>query len=379
MAVWEIFETVTGDVVRTVDPQSGSWTQTLNDPDTLTAKFDLNDPAVAAVDWRNAATPWKFSLCANEAGKIIGGPITSQSYDNDSKILTVQATGIEALLKRRIIKSALAWFQPLVDPSNELPRPALDVTYAGTDLGTIIRDLVSDTINSGEPGAFLPIIFEGARVGTRTRSYTAVDLKTVAAAIEDIMGSEKGPDMRFDLIEHPTETLKYQWRLFTGSEAKPRLANPVEHPFEVQGDNAASALSIDIDPSGIGSVAWGTSGRSSDKVLAGMRRLDTLVDAGFPLLELTNTSHQDVVIQSTLDGHLDEQLRTSQAPVEFWSFRHQLHAAPYLQELIPGDYCTVRVLGDPFIVDGTYSRRIVAISGDEGQQSIEITCGGFYG
>jgi hypothetical protein len=141
----------------------------------------------------------------------------------------------------------------------------------------------------------------------------------------------------------------------------------------------------------MGSLAWMTGGRQTDDVLVARAYDPTLIDQGYPLLELVDSSHTTVSEQATLDKWANQAVSDGRGSEDVWSFTVKAYPIndrvnPLARRLgrttwatsarsssLPYDPATG--IGDPYIAEGgTFRRRIVGISGDEQGEDIRIQC-----
>jgi hypothetical protein len=374
MTSYYVFETLTGKILTEFEPEQASWSMRANEAETVSVTLDLSDPANRALDWRNLATPWKHCIAIEEHGRFLGGPILPHDWDEDDHRLKLSVRGIRVLLGRRTVLPARALTASLVTPAG-IPDTSLDTTISGVDLGTVGKRLIQQAMSW--PGFELPIVFHEDRPGSITRSYAAVDLSKVDAALADLSDEENGPDIRLQLRRGDKRDL--EWVYESGTAAEPRLQSPSVHTWELQADEAAgSGVSVTTDPTEMASISWATAGRSSDRVLVSRYFDRRLVDAGFPLMEAVDSSNSSVSEQTVLDGLAAERARTSLKPSEFWSFRVRLDASPFLIEYNVGDLVRVVVRNSDYVPVGEFTRRIAGLSGDEQGDWIKVTCGEVY-
>lgn len=370
-----IFETRGGAVLAEPEPVSLTWSENANQPETIQTDFDLRSVVDGDRDWRNLATPWKHSIAIDVDGRVLGGPIMPHDFDGSTGKLTLSARGGRILFTRRSILKLAALTSPLTLPNGE-PDASLDSTWAGFDLGTIAKKIGQQACTW--PGwTDIPIIWPADRVGTRERTYAAIDRKNVDAAWSDLSNVQNGPDIRLRL-EHDGPD-RFRWVFETGTEEQPRLQGVDAFEWEA---GQESGLSVKTNPTRMGSVSWSQGGRSEDTALVRMMYDPFLVNAGLPLLELESDASSNTVEVATLDAWNSETLRTARKPWEFWSFDVRTDRSPYPYEYAPGSLVNVIVTPDTpiaggYIPPGTYPRRIAGLSGGLGD-TITITCGEVY-
>jgi len=135
-------------------------------------------------------------------------------------------------------------------------------------------------------------------------------------------------------------------------------------------------LTVDEDATAMGSISWATGGRAGDSVLVSRSSETAHLDAGYPLLEILDSSHSDVVIQATLDTYAKENLSYGAGPVEIWKFNAELDGSPAFGDYTVGDVVDIIVgeTTDPYIVPGSYFQRIVSLAGDHNSTTVQVGC-----
>lgn len=370
-----VFETRGGALLNEVEPSALSWSENANQAETVTPTFDLNSDIEGARDWRNLGTAWKHSIAIDVGGRLLGGPILPHAFDGDRGTLRITARGGRILFTRRSILPPTALTQPLTLENGD-PDTSLDSTWTGFDLGTIAKKIGIQAC--AWPGATdLPIIWPDDRVGTHEKTYAAIDRKNVDAAWTDLSNVENGPDIRLGLEWDGPD--RFRWRFQTGTQEQPRLQGDDVFAWEI---GQGAEISVQTNPTLMGSLAWAQGGRSADTALVRSLYDPLLIDNGFPLLELESDASPNTVEKSTLDSSNVETLRTAAKPWEFWSFGVRADRSPYPFEYGPGSLIEVTVsesakVTGGYVRPGTYTRRIAGLSGGL-DDWITITCGETY-
>ena len=410
-----MIEYVLGDLrsgrisVRNLPVLSGPWSVRVGAPDSIEVKVDFNDPDVVGLNLRNVATPGKAFLAAVERdafglGVIVAsGPVWTRNYDRDKRTLNLGAMGWASYWDHRLILPLLArtlgvtnW--TVADPEDAektVPNPALSTTISGVALGTIAKRLIQQAQLWN--GGMLPYLFQDDEVNTTrlsdgtfesTRTYIGAEFKPVGEALEQLSEVEGGPEMRH--TAHFTDDGMGVEVLFeTGTTAQPLLVSNAVLSWDLTApESSGYGLTIDEDASAMASLSWSTGGRSADTVLVARAYDAALVNLGFPLMEITDTSRSSVSIQSTLDGYAAANVAAGRHPTETWSLKTKanpldstgLSAGHSIDEYTAGDFATLHIepydpdtgRGDPFIPEGgDFLHRIVGLSGDA--QGDEIT------
>lgn len=370
-----VFETLGGAKIAEIDPMDMSWDTVTNSAETVKVQIDLNSATEEDRNWRSLAAPWKHSIAVEAGGRVIGGPILPHDFDDDSAVLNLDARGFRILTTRRSVLSVAALTTSLTLPDG-LPDTTLDTNLSGFDLGTIGKKLLEQACEW--PGwDQIPIVFPADRPGSNERNYPAIERKNLDDALSDLSGVANGPDFRIYLEKVDNDS--FRWRFDSGSEAQPRLESPDVFAWEV---GQGSGLSVKSNPSRMGSLSWSEGGRSNDTALVRSMFDPTLIDNGYPLLELESDASVNTVLADTLDAWNVETLRTSARPWEFWSFKIRADEPPFLSEYSEGDLIDVVITEDSpvaggYIGPGIYRRRIAKLSGDMSEW-VTVTCGEEY-
>ncbi|TCJ28768.1 hypothetical protein E0W80_04515 [Microbacterium sp. PI-1] len=369
-----VFETLSGNLLQEVEPSDLQWSENANQAETVDGAFDLNSTSEGSRDWRNLGTPWKHSIAVDANGRLLGGPIMPHDFSDAGGSLKLTARGGRIVFSRRSVLPPAALTQSLVLPNGE-PDTSLDSTWAGFDLGTIAKKIGQQAC--AWPGSNMPIVWPEDRSGIRERTYAAIDRKNVDDAWSDLSKVENGPDIRMRLEWDGPD--RFRWVFETGTEEQPRLQGPDAFDWEV---GQGSGLSVQTNPSRMGSLSWSQGGRADDTTLVRSLYDPTLIDRGFPLLELESDASSNTVLPETLDSWNVETLRTAKKPWEFWSFNVRADESPYPFEYGPGSLINVTVTEDApvaggYVPPGTYTRRIAGLSGAISDW-ITVTCGEVY-
>lgn len=391
----------TGRQIEKLPVMTGPWDDRLDTAETITVKVDLQDPDVRNLGLRNASTLAKSYLGVVEGDVIVAcGPIWTFTYDRDAATIDLGAAGLGSYYDHRLILPLLAasigvdqWTIP--DPSDStrtIPNPALTSSYTGLWLGTIAKRLVQQAHTW--TGGNLPVVFQADEAdgdADHERNYLGADFKPVGEAIQDLSNVEDGPETNFQ-PRFTTDRLGVEWVMQVGTVAQPLLFSPQRPQWNLTvPQSPVSKFTIDGDASKMGSWSWQTGGRQSDDVLVARAYDPALVDAGFPLMDVLDTSHTSVSKQSTLDGYAKAGALLGKQLTETWSFTVEAFptdeegnpAGPQLTAWNVGDFCDLTVAkydeetgaGDPYLTEGgKFPLRIIGRSGDEKGTTVKVQC-----
>jgi hypothetical protein len=123
-----------------------------------------------------------------------------------------------------------------------------------------------------------------------------------------------------------------------------------------------SRLSTDVDGHKLASGVF-VRGDGLDRALKYSYATDnTLLKAGWPLLEDVNSDHTSTSVQSTLDSYAAAAVALQSRPIETWSATVLTDAEPQLGTYSPGDDALFAVRNHRWIPDGDYRQRILGMS-----------------
>lgn len=395
---------------RNLPVLSGPWSVRLGAADSLDVTVDYNDPDTLALCLRNAATPGKSYLAVVEQDAfgrqviMASGPIWTREYNRDKRTLRLGAKGWGSYWDYRIILPLLAkaigltgWTVP--DPDDDtktVPNPDLSTKIEGLALGTIAKRLIQQA--QLWTGGSLPYVFQTDELNTTrlsdgtfesTRTYIGADFKPVGEALDQISDVEGGPEMRHT-ARFTADGTGVEVLFQTGTTAQPLISSTAMLSWDLTApESAGYGLTIDVNASDMGSLAWATGGRSADTVLVARAYDSALVDLGFPLMEITDSSHSSVSVQATLDSYAAANVAGGRRPYEVWAFNTKAYpigsdgtsAGHSIDEYTVGDYATLHLdpydpttgRGDPYLAEGgTSMHRIVGLSGDSAGDEISI-------
>lgn len=345
-----------------------SWRVARNSADQISASVPLTARLVQRLDLRNATTPAKtFLAVLLDDVPVAAGPIWRRQYDKASGRLELVAAGMWSYFDHRHILPVLAATQGVIGPDGASIN---DSTWTGLSYGTIAKRMVQQA--RSWTGGNVPIVFQDDEVGTYERTYLGASLKKVGEALADLVELDNGIDIRF-LPRLTSDRLGVEWVLQTGTLTQPELQSPIVHRWDYGvAEPSIRNLSETEDASTMVGLAWLTAGRQSGSALAAKSSDGVLAAAGYPLLELADASHGDVVELSTLQSYADAAVRLGRSPLSAWSFDAFAAGSPRAGQYLPGDLAQIVVTDDPWLPAGTYVREISSIAGDEQSRWVQV-------
>ena len=355
-----LFETRTG--LPVVDLEVSDWSY---DTGVLAAdKIDVSVPAYTrrarSMDLGELLTPFKYSIAlvdeSVEGRRWVpaAGYIASRDPQDDEdgrQSFKVSCRGFDGLMQYRHVRAFPGW--PLIG-SDGKPTGAYDMSFENLSLGTIIKRLVSETEKF--PAGDLPIVYEPDRAGVHERTaYEALDGKPVLEAIDDIADLMDG--VEYDFVPVIDEYDHVSLRLVTGLDGVGAIVGNDSLTWNL-GGTATDIRGWEPNDQ-IGEVATDavfTGGKGDDLVLAARATDTTLTDAGWPRVEVWDSSHSTVSRQATLQSWADGRVGgVFQRP----KFEVRADKAYGLRH---GDIVEISSLGHWYVPDGIQRRRVLSVN-----------------
>ncbi|KAB1647467.1 hypothetical protein F8O06_02705 [Pseudoclavibacter sp. CFCC 14310] len=350
---------------------TASWTDVLNDAEDIRAKVTLNDRQIRQLDLYNASLPGKTFIVVEDEQLTVGGPIWSRTYDRDAGTVELIGKGMWSYWDHRTLLPVLADSARVTLPDGKAD-PAFNTSITATSYLTIAKRIVAQSMQW--LGGSLPIVLPDDTTGAFERNYVGAELNLIGDMLRNLTGVEQGPDIRF-VPRRTQDGLGYEWLMIVGA---PRITSETVTTFDmsVPKNNITNFTATD-DASGMAAISWVSGGRGVDEALIERDTDWSTVQQGYPLLETVSSLSTSVVEAATAKKHATEALRTSQTPTAAWPF--SVRRDPYLGVYQAGYPCALKLKDDPFIPDGKYPRRIMAMSGGSDSDDIKIITGEQYG
>lgn len=374
---------VTGGPILDLPVMEGaSWGAQLNRPDSVECAIDMRDPDALALDLRSSSEPNKTILFARTDDDVIlaWGLIgdDGRTWDEDTKTLSLSAAGItSSWLGACIIAPPAALSSPLTTIDVDgypVVNPALDTTVAGFSHGTIGKKLVAQRLAwPGSPAAGSVFILPADEPGTRTQTWPFASMKRIGSALDDLTKQEAGPDFAFE-AQRSSGGLGLLYVMRHGSEASPRIGTRVG-AWALGGDSPITGLTVGDAVAAGASAGWMTAGKQAGAALVSRVVNPDMLAAGYPPMDVVDTTHSDVSAQGTLDGYNVANVANAAKTLRDLSFSVRADATPALGAYRPGDTIALDVpAGHPWLAAGELVIRITAISGDEAGLVVKIGC-----
>jgi YD repeat-containing protein len=343
----------TGKITGVIDATGTNWAQTLNAagsidgvtvPDDVLARFNLRQGAAAA----------RCFLAVEIDDRIQeAGPIWSRSYDWGKGQATFGAAGLWSLFDHRKVVPVLAAGQYVQN---------VTTTFTGADLGDIARQLVAQA--GSHTGGDLPIVLPAARPGAaHTESWPGWQLSKLGEQLTQLTQRQSAaPDIAFRPRRKSTDRRFIEWVMLTGTAAASQLSQGgSDWVFDTTlRRGPVLGIGTDEDATAMGMRGWETGNGTEASTLISVAEDDTLIAAGYPLLE-QEENRSTVELQPTLDAYAAQLVARSARPVEIWKLTVHASAAAEVQA---GDYAQVITSGHPWLGTGSRRMRVQKKSGD---------------
>lgn len=371
-----IGDLLTGRHINDVPFLSAEWAAELNAAGSVSAKIDLRDPQVRTLGMYNAAYPGKTFLAVADGDHVLeAGPIWMRSYDRESGVLSVGASGLWSYFDARTLVPNIG-DMPVIDPVTGESAAWANSSWKNLHLGTIGKRIIEQSMTW--PGGNLPIVFEDDKPGSHERNYLGADLARIGQMLQNLTEVEDGPDIGF-FPEWMPDRMGVRWRYVSGD---PRLVGSRPHRVDVTVPKTAlDRLSVADSGVEMGALGWCSAGRASDTAIIERVSNAGMLAAGFPLLERVDSSRSTVTLAETARAYASELARTGGKPVSSWSV--SVHTGgvgePQYTDFRVGDLVEFKITDDLFIPDGVYTRRIVNVSGSAGDPVLKLGLGETYG
>lgn len=343
----------TGRIYDTLDVTGCSWQQVINDAGRIDGVI-VEGHEVRKKKLRQAAHAARTFLAVDVDGVIQeAGPIWSRPWDDERQQLTLGANGLWSLFDHRKALDAFSTGQRVQDSA---------ITLTGADFGGIGYGLLLNAVNT--PGGSLPLYAAAPTAGARTETFPGWQLMWIGDQLRQLTKRQNGPDIRFRPTYSP-DRLSVQWWYEAGTEERPLLTQVGDDWFFDASVPKSPVVNIhtDEDATVMGMRSWVTGEGQEQDILMASAYDPTLVDAGWPLLEVDET-RSTVSDQATLDGHAANLRDRSARPIEVWKVVVRAEAAAQVQA---GDYARVIPRRNhPWLGDGEAYMRIKSKSGDMG-------------
>jgi hypothetical protein len=343
-------EMLTGRITDTIPVTAVSWSDTLNQPGSIT-QVDVPESVVRAVRMRDRSHGMRTFLAVEVDGRMRqAGPITSRGWDWQAGQATFGAQGVWGWLDQRLIRPAV-----LASPIQKTV-----FTVTGKSFGGIARAIVERAI--GDPYTGVPIVLPADEAGTRTESFLLRAMPWAGEQLRQLtQRAIDAPDIAFRPRRRADDPRFLEWVMLVGTEAKPYLSQGgPDWVFDATAPRSpVLGIGTDEDPTVMAQRVWVTGEGSEEDTPMATADDAALNELGWPLTE-ADEARENTSVQATLDSHAAAALSRRARPIEVFKVAVHRTAA---REVWPGDYCRVITRGDAWLGDMDRVMRVRTISG----------------
>lgn len=356
-----LFEMTTGRIGPNLEFEKASWSADLNGTESLS--FTLKKSSLPKVNLRYWLAPWWAGVVLFYDGvPIVGGPILSQPTESFSD-LGLSCGGIRSILDRRVIVDELSPDWSNISKTN--------VHLTGYSLGDIARQVVQKA--QQKPGGMLPISYpipEQGNTGStlHERNYRGFNVQNIRCGdiLTKLSNVLNGPDIMFRprLIQQNLLTFD----MLYGSWNDPRIRQTRTVVFDTTSElGPVSDMRLTTtgtyQTSRVFSVGAGQDESQIIKVVTNPNP----IQAGFPILETTvnigNSENPDVTY-----AHGVASLISNANVLREVEMTVRADGVDKIGTFWPGDLVQVYTKGWINFADGPHNLRLLAISGDSGNE-----------
>ncbi|MGX4737104.1 hypothetical protein [Kitasatospora griseola] len=325
----------------------------------LSYALEVNAPGAAALkiplwafDWQ-ALQPWRVLVYIQRGQQVLwGGPLVAFTVDLENEDATLNALGLWAYYRRRMIGAS--------------------VSYTQLDQGAITKALVTGfgdgTATGAAPGP-KSLTWDGSAVTgvVRDRTYSKYEYKGLGQAVEDLAGVRSGFDFG----------IYYGWsggRIVNMFRFGPQAGEPTDLVLE-HGANC-SIPNVAVDGTSRTTEATVTGGGEGENQLAAVwvdLPAETDPSRRVPRLSAVQ-SRQDVTTSATLTGYAQQMIAEGSTPVVIPSVRLYPDTYPGPGDLRPGLLVRVRArVAGQLVLNGMYKVTAVSVRLGDGGEETTVT------
>lgn len=352
----QVYDSVTGRHVMRLPYSSARWSDSINESGSLIVEVDATRMSMG-LGLHERLRPWSVILAVSDGSRILhAGPLTDISWDAKSRRISLSAGGgLTLLTKRLALNSRLAsgWQDGVVKTGDD-DDPGDYVLHVAGSYPDIVRGLVQETMLWSP----LPIILPKPEGGTYYRDYYAWDMAYISDRIQDIIGLQHGPEVRFDptLLEDGSmayklraqaEIIDHRWRW--------NAAVPGQRVYLEGVDSSGSAMCTQ---------AYITGGKEDDKTVMARRWIAT----DGPLLQYADTGHSTDGDLASLQDYAMADLTVGASPQETIKVKASIDYDVHV-----GDWADLRV-EDDWMGEQTIRLKITDIDGGSDDDWLSLQC-----
>lgn len=324
-----------------------SWADSINEDGTMDASLPLS------ADAARLCRPYGSVLAAVSGPRVLHAGYVTRAK-RAGRAWSVSCGGGGTILEKRLVLNfalSSSWRDGYVTVDEEHPAGDWPLALSGS-YSDIVRGLILETLKWGR----LPIEAAPRQGGSHVRNYSSYDLATVRQRIGEIAELEDGPEVRFDPV---VSAGSVSFRQRTADEI---VDNRWRWNAYVPGSPVALG-DEDADGAAMCTQCFAAGGKDEDRLLVASASSSVLTSAGWPVLQVADTSHSTASELPTLRSYAraavlagDDQQRTRALAV-----RADLPVRV-------GDWADVRT------EEGVLALKVTDVSGSAGSGTLAVQC-----
>lgn len=277
-----------------------SWKLGYNEPDDITLTLPTS---LRLATWgaRRKLRPWRTLVAIIDNGQVIAaGPVKRRKWTPAG--LTVNIGGGWSLFEKRLVLNRVLqtrWVNGEVVIDEDDPAPEWLVSFAGRSLRAIGAGLVSEALAWGPLAIDDPPASMRNESGIHIRNYLASDMATTADRLQDLTEVLNGPRIHFDPYLRADGHLRFTYAADQGGATIHRGVTSMR-------GHAVTVTDVDEDGDSMATQAYGIGGKQDDVTLVARSTSAKLTEAGWPVMQVANASHNSVSRLDTLLNHTEQ-------------------------------------------------------------------------
>lgn len=356
-----VFSGLTGEHWARLPNASASWSDSINDPGSITATLPDSDSDVS-----DLVRVWGSIVALVAFGRVLhAGFVEHRKRSEGDKAWTVEAGGGMSIFEKRlVINHALdsSWSDGTVVVDESHPSGSWPLTLAGS-YSDIQSKLITETLKFGT----LPVMPAALTGGNKTRTYNSYDFKTVADRMKDIGNLENGPEYRFDPYVYEHDGVSYIGFQHVCSADGGELVDNHWAWNALVPDSGVMLGDEDADGSEMCTQSFGVGGKDNDTLVVARAASSSLTSKGWPVLQNANASHSSVSNVNTLRSYVRSDVGTGDNPQR--TIGLSVDIGRYAVQV--GDWCDVRYgTGE----NDVHELKIVDVKGSTGSRLAMLQC-----
>jgi len=295
--------------------------------------------------WARIAPLERVLVAEWDGNAVYAGFILEVDEDLDAGIVTIQHTDVWWI-----------WaFRYLLNIHGNGAQTASDVTFSNLTLATLANKIVAKGLQAEPADRYsLPMIFTADVAGANSRRYEGFKFTSVEDALDEVMKTNGGPDVAFDVRWGPGTTA-LQWVMRSGALTTGKWEWDATAP-----KTEVSRIKFKTDASKVTNKVIGAGEGSERNILV---RDDSSFNTTAPALERVE-SYSGMSDAGQLQARVTADLNAHNNPTQQLSFRIPVTGAVKVGDLILGGTCRVKTSGIYGLSAGWHEWRLIKFTFD---------------